>query len=150
MAPPAESSAPNWSLISTRQQPQGRVAVRKKAVTVTIIHHNSDVQLASFEPDLDFELEVLGLVDITSYELVDPSGKPVYFADKGAARWLADLDEDNVRSLLGGMIGQARDLAKWIWEVPVDDRSLGQEARLWLESDGDGSILYLLPDFTLS
>ena len=48
------------------------------------------------------------------------------------------------------MIGQARDLAEWIWEVPVDDRSLGQEARLWLESDGDGSILYLLPDFTLS
>ena len=25
-----------------------------------------------------------------------------------------------------------------------------QEARSWLESDGDGSILYLLPDFTLS
>ncbi len=117
---------------------------------MTIIHHNSDVQLADFEPDLDFELGVLGLVDVTSYELVDPSGKPIYFADTGAARWLAGLAEDNVRGLLGGMIGQARHLAKWIWEVPVDDRSLGQEARLWLESDGDGSILYLLPDFTLS
>jgi hypothetical protein len=117
---------------------------------VTIIHHNSDVQPADFEPDLDFELGVLGLVDIATYELVDPSGKPVYFADTGAARWLAGLPEDNVRSLLGGMIGQARDLAQWIWELPVDDRSLGQEARLWLESDGDGSILYLLPDFTLS
>lgn len=124
--------------------------MRKKAVAVTIIQHNSGVQLADFEPDLDFELEVLGLVDITSYELVDPSGNPIYFADTGAARWLAGLADDNVRGLLGGMIGQARDLAKWIWEVPVDDRSLGQEARLLLESDGDGSILYLLPDFTLS
>jgi hypothetical protein len=117
---------------------------------VTLVDHNSDVQLADFEPDLDFELGVLGLVDITSYELVDPSGKPIYFADTGAARWLAGLAEDGVRDLLGGMIGQARDLGKWIWEVPVDDRNLGHEARLWLESDGDGSILYLLPDFTLS
>jgi hypothetical protein len=117
---------------------------------VTIIHDNSGVQLTDFEPDLDFELGVLGLVDITSYQLVDPSGKPIYFADTGAARWLTGLGEDNVRGFLGGMIGQARDLAEWIWEVPVDDRSLGQEARLWLESDGDGSILYLLPDFTLS
>ena len=150
MAPPAESSAPNLSLIRTRQKPHRPVAVRKKAVAVTIIQHNSGVQLADFEPDLDFELGVLGLVDITSYELVDPSGKPIYFADTGAARWLAGLADDNVRGLLGGMIGQARDLAKWTWEVPVDDRSLGQEARLLLESDGDGSILYLLPDFTLS
>ena len=63
---------------------------------------------------LDFELGVLGLVDITAYELVDPSGKPIYFADTGAARWLAGLAEDNVRGLLGGMIGQARHLAKWI------------------------------------
>jgi hypothetical protein len=117
---------------------------------VTIIHHNNDVEPADFEPDLDFELDVLGLVDITSYELVDPSGKPIYFADKGAARWLAGLAENDVRGLLGGMIGQARDLTKGFWEVPVDDRSLGQEARLWLESDGDGSILYLLSDFTLS
>ncbi len=117
---------------------------------MTIIQHNSDVQLQDFDQDLDFELGVLGLVDITSYELVDPSGKPIYFADAGAARWLAGLAEDNVRGLLADMIGQARDLAKWIWEVPVDDRSLGQEARLLLESDGDGSILYLLPDFTLS
>jgi hypothetical protein len=123
--------------------------VRKKALAVTIIQHNSG-QLADFEPDLDFELGVLGLVDITSYELVDPSGKPIYFADTGAAKWLAGLADDNVRGLLGGMIGRARDLAKWIWEVPVDDRNLGQEARLLLESDGDGSILYLLPDFTLS
>lgn len=150
MAPPAESSAPNLSLIRTRQKPHRPVAVRKKAVAVTIIQHNSGVQLADFEPDLDFELGVLGLVDITSYELVDPSGKPIYFADTGAARWLAGLADDNVRGLLGGMIGQARDLAKWTWEVPVDDRSLGQEARLLLESDGDGSILYLLPDFNLS
>lgn len=81
---------------------------------MTIIHHNSDVQLADFEPDLDFELGVLGLVDITSYDLADPSGKPIYFADTGAARWLAGLPEDNVRCLLGGMIGQARDLARWI------------------------------------
>jgi hypothetical protein len=114
---------------------------------VTVIHHNRDVELGGFEPDLDFELEVLGLVDITSYELVDPSGKPIYFADNGAARWLAGLPEANVRGYLAGMIGQARDLAKWTWELPVDDPSLGREARLWLESDGDGSILYLLPDF---
>jgi hypothetical protein len=117
---------------------------------VTIVHHNSDVELADLEPDVGFELEVMGLVDITSYELVDPSGKPIYFADKGAAGWLTGLAKDNVRGLLGGMIVQARELAKWIWEVPVDDRGLGREARLWLESDGDGSILYLLPDFTLS
>ena len=117
---------------------------------MTVIHHNSDVEPAGFEPDLGFELEVLGLVDITSYGLVDPSGKPIYFADRGAAGWLAGLAEDNVRAFLGAMIGQARDLAKWIWELPVEDHSLGQEARLWLESDGDGSILYLLPDFTLS
>jgi len=117
---------------------------------VTIIHHNSDLERADFGPDLGFELEVLGLVDITSYELVDPSGKPIYFADKGAARWLAGLPENNVRGILRGMIGQARGPARWIWELPVDDRSLGQEARLWLESDGYGSILYLLPDFTLS
>ena len=71
---------------------------------MTTIHHNSDVQLADFEPDVEFELEVLGLVDITSYELVDPSGKPIYFADKGAARWLAGLAKDNVRGLLGGMV----------------------------------------------
>jgi hypothetical protein len=117
---------------------------------VTIIHHNSDVQRPDLETDVDFELEVLGLVDITSYELVDPSGKPIYFADNGAAGWLAGLAEDNVRGLLGAMILQARELARWIWEVPVDDRSLGREARLWLESDGDGSILYLIPDFALS
>jgi hypothetical protein len=115
---------------------------------VTVIDDNRDVQLADFEPDGDFELEVLGLVDITSYELADPSGKPIYFADKGAARWLAGLPKDKVRGLLGVMIEQARDLAKWIWEVPVDDRGLGREARLWLESDGEGSILYLLPDFS--
>ena len=150
MAPPAESSAANWSLITEDKRHTGLSQRERRAVTVTIVHDNSEVELASFEPDLDFELEVLGLVDITSYELVDPGGKPIYFADKGAARWLAGLAEDNVRGLLGDMIGQARDLAKGIWEVPVDDRSLGREARLWLESDGDGSILYLLPDFTLS
>jgi hypothetical protein len=115
---------------------------------VTVIDHNRGVQLTDFEPDVDFELEVLGLVDITCYELVDPSGKPIYFADKGAARWLAGLPKDKVRAVLGGMINRARDLAKWIWEVPVDDCGLGREARLWLESDGDGSILYLLPDFS--
>ena len=58
---------------------------------MTIVHDNSGVELADFEPDLDFELGVLGLVDITSYELVDPSGKPIYFADTGAAKWLAGL-----------------------------------------------------------